>query len=196
MRDNNEPPGLQDNLDSWVRASWPRAVVYARSLLRDRPAAEDVVQDCFCNLIRKAAEYDLLRDGVLLLMKSITNACLKKNTRDRPTISLNTATLGQDGDRRGIDLVDVAAAEPSAVALNSELERAIAAGLAALPSVQRAAIELKGLGHSLREIAEILEVSPSNAGVLIHRGRQALAQHLGPFLESKPNEQSGKRSAE
>jgi RNA polymerase sigma factor (sigma-70 family) len=194
LQENNEVPGSQSGLNAWVRASWPRAVVYARSLLHDHPAAEDVVQDCFCNLLRKADVYDLPRDGVPLLMKSVTNACLKKITRARPTISLNADAPGADGAPNGIDPVDASGAEPPRIVLYAELERAIEAALAELPEVQRAAIELKGLGHSLREIAAILEVSTSNAGVMIHRGRQTLAQQLAPFLESTPDEQTGKRS--
>jgi DNA-directed RNA polymerase specialized sigma24 family protein len=104
---------------------------------------------------------------------------------------------GEDGARDGIDPEDAGGAEPSAVVLHAELERAVEAALAALaalPELQRAAIELKGLGHSLRAIGEIL-VSPSNAGVLIHRGRRALASQLAPYLESKPDERTRQRSA-
>jgi RNA polymerase sigma-70 factor (ECF subfamily) len=175
LQDNDAPP---DSLDHWVRQTWPRAVAYARSLLRDRPAAEDVVQDCYCNLLRKAADYDLLRDGVRLLMKAVSNACFKRNARERPMTRLDA--MGTDGRR--IDLPDCGTQPPRA-ALDAELERAVEDGLARLPQTQRAAIELKSLGHSLAEIAEILDVTPTNAGVLIHRGRQELARLLAPFLE-------------
>lgn len=171
------------SLDAWVLATWPRAVVFAQSLLRDPLAAEDVVQDCYCNLLRKADDYDLLRDGVPLLMKSITNACIKRNTRSRPMLSIHSL-LESDG-RLGSDPVHSIASEPSRVVLHAELEQAIEAALASLPEIQRAAIELKGLGHSLREIGEILDVTPTNAGVLIFRGRQALAIFLAPYLEER-----------
>jgi len=180
LRETKESAGSQDPLDVWVTTTWPRAVVYARSLLRDRGLAEDVVQDCFCSLLRKSADYDLARDGVPLLMKAITHACWKKNARARPMVSLHTTGDGDATD----------AGEPPRVVLRAELERAISAALAELPENQRAAIELKGLGHSQQEIAEILDVSPSNAGVLIHRGRQAMAQKLAPYLENRPDEQS------
>jgi RNA polymerase sigma-70 factor (ECF subfamily) len=168
-----------DGLDAWVRLTWPRAVVYARSLVRDRSAAEDIVQDCFCNLLRKADLYDLVRDGVPLLMKAITNACFSRNQRAKPMLSLHVP---------GLDPADETGTEPVKVVLHAELEQAIAAALAELPDLQRAAIELKGLGHSLREIAEILDVSSANAGVLIHRGRQELAERLGPYLGTKSDE--------
>ncbi|HZZ78009.1 MAG TPA: RNA polymerase sigma factor, partial [Gemmataceae bacterium] len=138
---------------------------------------------CFCNLLRKADVYDLTRDGVPLLMKAITNACFSRTQRAKATLSLHVP---------GIDPADDSASEPAKVVLHAELEQAIATALAELPDMQRAAIELKGLGHSLREIADILDVSSANAGVLIHRGRQALAQRLAPYLESNADERKAK----
>jgi RNA polymerase sigma-70 factor, ECF subfamily len=185
LQDGDEAVVSQPGFDAWVLATWPRAVVYAQSLLRDRAAAEDVVQDCYCNLLRKTDVYDLGRDGVPLLMKSITNACLKKNTRDRPTVSLSIHSLVESDDRRGIDPVHSFIVEPTNVVLHAELEQAIEAALTRLPETQRAAVELKGLGHTLKEIGEILDVTPSNAGVLVYRGRQALARYLAPYLEEQ-----------
>jgi RNA polymerase sigma factor (sigma-70 family) len=194
LQESNELPDSQDLLDAWIKESWPRAVVYARSLLHERALADDVVQDCFCSLLRKSGDYDLPRDGAGLLMKSVTRACLKKNTRARPTISLNAASRGESCP--AIDPVDPTAAEPPRLVLHAELELVMEAALAALPELQRAAIELKAMGHAVREIAEILDVSPSNAGVLIHRGRQSLAKRLAPYLENRPDERTGRRSAE
>ena len=185
LQDGNEAIDSQSSLDAWVLATWARAVIYAQSLLRDRPGAEDVVQDCYCNLLRKAGVYDLGRDGVPLLMKSITNACLKKNTRDRPMMSLSIHSPMESDGCRGIDPVHPTAVEPSSVMLHAELEQAIEAALTRLPETQRAAVELKGLGHTLREIGEILDVTPANAGILVYRGRQALAKSLAPFLEER-----------
>src|SRR5262245_25309322 len=80
---------LQADLDQWTLTSAPRAVAYAASLLGSSSQAEDVVQDCFCRLLQKAAEYDLLRDGTRLLFRAITNACINLTTRRKPTCSLN-----------------------------------------------------------------------------------------------------------
>src|SRR5215203_5002824 len=63
-------------LDAWVEATLAGAVAFARSLLRDPAAAEDVVHDCFCRLLRRADVYDLPRDGTRLLFRAITNACI------------------------------------------------------------------------------------------------------------------------
>src|SRR5215471_6362081 len=85
--------GLVSNadLDAWVLSTAPDAVAYAASLLRDRAAAEDVVQDCYCRLLQKANVYDLPRDGRKLLFESVTNACINRATRARHVLSLDAA---------------------------------------------------------------------------------------------------------
>jgi RNA polymerase sigma-70 factor (ECF subfamily) len=184
LEDRNDAAGSRNKLDDWVLATWSRALAYAQSLLRRQPGAEDIVQECYCNLLRKADVYDLARDGVPLLMKSITNACLKKLARERPMVSLSLLSLGNE-ESQGYDPVHPNAPEPSNIVLHAELERSIEKALGRLPDTQRAAIELKSLGHSLAEIAEILEVSAANAGVLVFRARQALAKYLAPYLEGR-----------
>jgi RNA polymerase sigma-70 factor (ECF subfamily) len=162
------------DLDAWVLATAADAVAYAASLLRDRAAAEDVVQDCYCRLWQKSDRYDLPRDGRKLLFAAVTNACINHNTRGRPHLSLEEGLLP-----------DPRAGSPDRAVLRGELEEVIARGLGRLPVAQRAALELKSLGHSLEEIGTALETSAGAAGVLVHRARQAMARYLAPYLEGK-----------
>ncbi|MHC5543881.1 RNA polymerase sigma factor [Singulisphaera rosea] len=172
-----EPEGSRSEADlsSWVLATAPRAVAYATSLLRDREKAEDVVQDCYCRLLAKASVYDLPVDGLKLLLTAVSNACINLKTRRRSVFSL----FRKDG--RETDVEDRSVQAPGKNLLDRELAEAIASGLAKLPLRQRAALELKSQGHSLQDVAEILRVSPSNAGVLIHRARTAMEAHLAPY---------------
>lgn len=180
MAERRLTPREAAELDAWVLATAAEAVAYAASLLNDRAAAEDVVQDCYCRLLQKADVYDLCNDGRKLLFRSITNACINVNTRTRPLLRLTAPDDGPDAA-----LPDRSAVPPESLAMHRELEQAVAAGLALLPPAQRAALELKSLGHSLQDIADALEVSPSNAGVMVHRARQAMARHLAPFVEDQ-----------
>ncbi len=177
MADRARPTAA--DLDAWVLATAPDVIAYAVSLLRDRAAAEDVVQDCYCRLLRKADAYDLPRDGRRLLFAAVTNACINLASRGRPVISLHH-------DENGVaDPVDRTAPSPERAAMHRELEEAVAAALDRLPLKQRAALELKSLGHSLQEIGEALGVSAGNAGVLVHRARQAMAESLARFTEEQ-----------
>ncbi len=169
----------EDQLDAWIKRIAPRAVAYARTLL-DRPGrAEEVVQGVFLRLLEHS-EYDLLNDGEKLLFRSITNACINQTTRREELRSLHAEA--EDGWSLMAALESPDSPDPVETALSEELLSAVRAGLAELPPMQRAAVELKATGSSLKQIAETLEVSPSNAGVLVHRGRKRLKAKLGAQL--------------
>jgi RNA polymerase sigma-70 factor (ECF subfamily) len=175
-------PALTDEqrnrLDAWVRLVAPRALAYARSLLNDANRAEDVVQECLYRLLRRATEYDLERDGIRLLFRAITNLSINVTTRERGLASLDTG--GDEGE--AIPIEDRLAKLPHEVLVGKEMQAAVAAALEKLPPMQRAALELRALGQGKAQIAEILEVSESNAGVLVYRARQTLAEKLKATL--------------
>ena len=184
LADDADRPGQRASVEAWVLSTLPRAVAFAVSLLRDRSAADDVVQDCYCRLLAKAAVYDLPRDGTRILFKAISNACVD---RARALRELPLDAPPDDPDAPAApEPVDRKLPEPSDVAARRELESALTAALARLPDDQRAAVELKALGYSLTEIAEAVGVTPNHAGVLVHRGRRALADHLTSFLDAPP----------
>jgi RNA polymerase sigma-70 factor (ECF subfamily) len=160
-----------DDLDAWVLATAPRAVAYATSLLGSRASAEDVVQECYYRLI-KTGRYDLPRDGEKLLFRAITNACINLTQRGNQVEKVIPAAE----PAAPLDL------QPEEIAMKRELEDVVGSALARLPVQQRAALELRILGHSQQEIADMLEVTVNHAGVLIHRARQAMAEYLVPFM--------------
>jgi RNA polymerase sigma factor (sigma-70 family) len=164
----------RDALQAWAVDVLPRATAYARSLVPDPVRAEDLVQECLYQLLRRADAYDLLRDGVPLLFRSISNLCITRATRDKTLRSLDGTA-----DEGSVEVPDPTAWSPELLAQGRELGDAIHRGLQALPELQRAAVELRALGMSKVQIAEVLQVSPSNAAVLVHRGRKALAAELG-----------------
>lgn len=172
----NSPIGEPDAaLDAWVAESLPRALAFALSLLGNRADAEDVVQDCYGRLLAKASEYDLPADGTKLLLKSISNACINLVQRRREVASLDAI----DPSNHALQ----PASDPQQGAMHHELEDAVDKALAELPVQQRAVVELRSLGHSLLEIAEMLDISHANARVLLHRARTQLTESLAPFLE-------------
>lgn len=164
-------------LDDWVRATAPRAVAYARSLLANSHDAEEIVQDCYGRLLAKAEVYDLPRDGLKLLLTAISNACMNARSRRKHWLSLSRGP-----DEVADDPADDASPTPDQIAEGLEMADAIKMALDKLPTLQRAAIQLKSLGHSQQEISEILSITSNNAGVLIHRARKSLADELAPYL--------------
>ena len=165
----------RNRLGRWVVAVAPRAAAYAQSLVGDPDRADDVVQECLYRLLRRADACDLERDGVKLLFKAVSNLCITRAARERVVASLDAPA----DDGGPIPVPDAAGLRPDQILEHRELQERIRSALQTLPPLQRAAVELRSLGMSKEQIADVLEVTPTNAGVLVHRGRHALAVALG-----------------
>ena len=163
-------------LDSWLTSALPGAVAYASSLLGDHAQGEDIVQDCVCRLLLRAAHYDLPRDGRKLLFRAITNACVNTRSRARNAVSLDD--YGRHLGDGTWEVEDTTAAPPPLIVVAEELRAAIADGLKELPLPFRSALELSSLGYRPDEIAEMLDVQPDYARVILFRARKAMANFL------------------
>lgn len=170
-------------MKSWIELALPDAVAYASSLVGDRAAGEDIVQDCVCRLLGHAARYDLARDGRKLLFRAITNAAINLRTRERKTVSLEQHGRRTEGGTW--EVADALAASPSSLLMADELRRAIADGLATLPIKQRAALELSSLGHAPHEIGELLGVKYERVRVILFRARKTMARFLNTRFASE-----------
>ena len=172
-----------DDVRAWLAECLPRAIVYARSLVRDAGEADDVVQECVYRLLKRSASYDLPRDGSRLLFRAVTNECISRTTRGPDMLSLDAAN--DEGQSLGSTLADPHVDEPPDVVLTDELRRVLDQALEQLPVPQRAALELKSLGHSLEEIAAALSITANHAGVLVHRARRAVRERVARYENGK-----------
>jgi RNA polymerase sigma-70 factor (ECF subfamily) len=171
--------GFSAEVRAWLTECLPRAVAYTRSLVRDWSEADDVVQECLYRLLHRASKYDLPRNGTRLLIRVITNECRNRATRGPTVLSLD---VRDEADRPlAATLADPHAKQPVQVVLTDELRQVLNEALEQLPLEQRAALEMKSLGHSLDEIATALSVTANHAGVLVHRAKQALRRKLAAY---------------
>lgn len=168
-----ETSSMSEDLTAWVTQTAPGALAYAITLVRNDTVAEDLLQDCYQRLLARADHYDLPNDGEKLLFRSITNACINWTQRQPRTVSLDPAGSA----------VASSACDPVQAAMAGELSDAVDKALADLPVNQRAALELRALGHATNEIAGILDTTEGNVRVLLHRGRDQLASRLKPYLD-------------
>jgi RNA polymerase sigma-70 factor (ECF subfamily) len=166
-------------LGGWIARTVQPALAYAITLVRNRHDAEDIVQECYRKLLARSAHYDLPRDGEKLLYKSVTNACINLVQRRPATTSIDS--LKDAGFPPHAD--DGRPAESRL--MQREMEKVIEQALAELPVNQRAVLELSSLGHSLVDVAEMVNVSHANVRVLLHRARQSVAEKLKVFREGE-----------
>lgn len=151
--------------ESFYEREFPNLVALAAATTGDRSAAEDIAQEALAKTHRKwvtVSQYD--RPGAFARRVTIN---LSLNARQRRTVELKAKLRlrGRVNDRL----------PPSSVADDHVWD-----AVRLLPGNQRAAIALHYLeDRPVAEIADILGCSPSTAKVHLHRGRTALAQHLG-----------------
>lgn len=146
----------------------PRLVGYAWRLTGTRAEAEDVAQECFVRLVRKAPEW---RPGeaslATWLHRVATNQCIDRHRRGTP------AALDD------IDPELIATPGAGAVDRAIDVTRTVRRALAALPERQRAAVVLAHYqGFANPEVARILGVSVEAVESLLARGRRALKKDI------------------
>jgi RNA polymerase sigma factor (sigma-70 family) len=146
---------VAESFEDLYRRTFPRVYAYVASLLRDRPAAEEVTAQAFERAYRRRASYRPGRGPVEAWLFGIArNAALDELRRRGRGAALEA------------DVPDAGADETDGV-----LRRAtVRAALAGLDARERDLIALKFAGGlSNAEIARVLGMSESNAGTRLHR---------------------------
>ena len=159
----------------WVVAAARRLerplVAYVRRLLGDDHRGRDIVQEAFLRLCRqpRAEVEPRAAPWLYAVCRRLAVDVLRKENR----MSALSETADVPAQRRG----------PAEAAEASDLSRAVLDRLAQFPPSQQEAVRLKFLQQfSYREIAEVMGLSESHVGVLIHTAlkklRQAFAEPL------------------
>jgi RNA polymerase sigma-70 factor (ECF subfamily) len=158
-----ERDALGDHLDRLYRAAW--------ALCGSREDAEDLVQETYTRVLSKRRIIGRKEDTLPYLLAVLRNtyvSSLRKRDR-RP----RTSPLEESEER----LASSAAASP----MTALAAREVFSAIAALPEDQRdalAAVDVAGLSY--QEAAEALDVPVGTIMSRLYRGRNRVAQTVGP----------------
>ncbi len=133
---------------------------YALSLVRNREAAEDAVQDAFLGWARQVAAGKAPRQAAPYLYASVRNRCLDR-LRRRPEVALEEA---------GVELLAAPTGDEERIRLRHALNRL----LLALPEEQREVVVLRSW-HDL-DFAAIAALQGTPVNTAIARYHYALAK--------------------
>ena len=155
----------------------PRLLRYIRQRVGNVHTAEDLVQETFLKAFRGLARYDSSRSLATWLFTIATRVAISHGRR-----RFETAVAAPD------ELSTVTVSGPDELVSREEEHRNIwAHARRVLPESQFAALWLKyAEDMAVRQMAEIMGVSVSNVKVLLHRGRNNLAECIE--MEDRPNE--------
>ncbi|WP_235029896.1 RNA polymerase sigma factor [Nonomuraea solani] len=173
-------------LDTWSQG----LLRVARSYVSTDHSAEEVVQDTWLAVIDGIDGFEGRSSVKTWVYRILVNTAKKRGVRESRTLpwsaferdGLKTAELEPPG---GWPAPTAAWPTPEGEALASEVRGLIAEALGRLPPRQRIVIALRDVeGCTSDEVCEILEISPANQRVLLHRARMAVRGRLAGYYES------------
>jgi RNA polymerase sigma-70 factor (ECF subfamily) len=147
---------------------------FAWTLLKSEADAEDVAQECFITLNRKAGEFDATRAQLRTWLLGVTrNLALRRLGRTNPEDGAGDATCELAAPDAGLE----------AALISNQTAEAVRCAVMALPRAQREAIVLFEFEEmSLAETAMVLGIDSNAVKARLHRGRESLRASL-PLLK-------------
>ena len=153
-------------------------------MLGNRQDAEDVAQDVFVMVYRKAESFRGESRLSTWLYRIAVNLSLNRLRRRQWDRLFGVLTLSEAESNETTDTMEAPEQNrPDRQLESSERSRILTDVLDTLPDKQRVAIilhKIEGLSH--HEIAEILQISVSSVESLIHRAKRNLQKKLIPLL--------------
>jgi len=159
---------------------------FSLRMCRNPSDAEDVVQDTFLNVFRYLKDFRYETKFKNWLYKVAASTCIKQRRRSKfaPERELSLDEFIPKSEEEIPDRVPQWALMPLEKLLNDELNEIIHRGILTLPDKYRMIIVLRDIeGFSTAETAQILNISPSNVKVRLHRARLFLREKIKGYFE-------------
>jgi RNA polymerase sigma-70 factor (ECF subfamily) len=152
--------------------------------------ADEVVQDAWISAIKALPKFEARSSLKTWLLHIVSNGAKSRVRRENRMISLDDGWQSVSSDKfdntghRIDELLPWEEATPEALLANEQLQVAIEKTFQALPPLQRAALTMYDMeGLKMEEVCNILDISASNARVLLHRARTGLHQCIEKFQD-------------
>lgn len=174
-----------------------RLIVVARAIVGDT-WAEEVVQDSWLAAYKALPDFEgrsALSTWLITIVKNNATTRLRKEVR---LVSIDTGLNAESDDEGFLDpdrftpsgkwanqFGDWGVDSASALMEQQELQQHINIALSALPVQQRAILMLRDVQQmDVADVCNILDISHSNARVLLHRARLKLFETINTYLET------------
>jgi RNA polymerase sigma-70 factor (ECF subfamily) len=152
--------------------------------------AEDVVQDTFLNVFRYLEGFRYETKFKNWLYRIATSTCIKKRRKSKfaPDRELSLEDFLPQDEASIENQTPAWARLPLDQVLNEELGRTLKKAILELPEKYRVVLVLRDIeGFSTEESAQILNLSPANIKVRLHRARLFLREELKTFYSDYKN---------
>ncbi|HYN66363.1 MAG TPA: sigma-70 family RNA polymerase sigma factor [Ornithinibacter sp.] len=171
-----------------VRAWSPAMLRVARTHVRSDATAEEVVQEAWVGVLRGLRLFEGRASLRTWVFRILVNTARRRGRGDAVVMAELAGPTVDPGRFRGADdlypggwreTATPAWWGPEARVLSAELRAVLTRALTELPERQRAVVELRDVhGFPAPEVCELLDLTPQNQRVLLHRGRARLRSIL------------------
>lgn len=150
--------------------------------------ADEVVQDAWISAIKALPKFERRSSLKTWLLQIVSNGAKSRIRRENRYIPLATdhdASQQDDFDHRGhrvnaLNYWDDAT--PESIVANEDLKQLIEESFQALPALQRATLTMIDIEDmKLEQVCNILDITASNARVLLHRARVAIHRDIDKY---------------
>lgn len=187
--------GDEDVFSLVLRAWSPGMLRVARAFVGSHAVAEEAVQDTWLAVIQGIARFEGRPALKTWVYRILVNTAKKRGAKENRTVpmtvlaseagpSVDPARFRDARDDHPGHWRDDRAPQPwpEDHALAGEVRQVIARALDALPARHRIVITLRDLeGYTADEVCGLLEISPGNQRVLLHRARAAVRGRLEEY---------------
>ena len=160
---------------------------FSLRMCRNPSDAEDMIQDTFLNVFKYLKNFRHETKFKNWLYKVAASTCIKKRRKSKfaPDKELSLDEFLPNNEAEKPDSVPEWAMLPLDKLLNDELSGVINKTILTLPKKYRVVIILRDIeGFSTAETAQILNLSPANVKVRLHRARLYLRDKLKGYFEN------------
>ena len=156
------------------------------SMLRDPSAAEDALQETFIKAMRALPEFEGRSSLSTWLYRIASNEALMMLRKKHPeVISLEQGGQDEEGEAEPIQIVDWCCL-PESELMSSEARQHIDAAIGQLPESLRLVFLLRDVeGLSIRETAQVLNLSEQNVKTRLLRARLRLRELLSGYYSER-----------
>ena len=179
--------GEVDKFQDLIKRYEAKLYNFSLRMCRDPSDAEDMIQDTFLNVFRYLKNFRHETKFKNWLYKVAASTCFKKRRKSKfaPDKELSLEEFLPKDETEKPDHVPQWALMPLDKLLNEELAGVINKAIVSLPKKYRMVILLRDIeGFSTTETAQILNLSPSNVKVRLHRSRLYLRDKLKGYFEN------------
>lgn len=167
----------------------------ARLYVKDRAAAEEVVQETWLGVLQGIDRFEGRSSLKTWIFRILTNRAKTRGERESRTVPFSALAGGDEPSVDPDRFLGPEATEPGAWAspprdwpqdrlLERETLDVIEMAIEKLPDAQREVIRLRDMaGWSAGEVAGALEISDGNQRVLLHRARSKVRAALESYLD-------------